>query len=78
MYILSQDKSLLLEFGRIEISRNLSSRRDEKFLLSAWGRGTDNPVSVGMFPDEDTAEIELQKIVAALKSGAAVYEISAR
>ena len=75
MYILSQNKSLLMEFARIEISRNLASRRNDNFALSAWARGSDTPVSVGMFPDEASAEAELAKIVAALHSGAAVYEI---
>ena len=75
MYILSQNRSLLMEFGRIEVSRNLASRRDEKFVLSAWSRGAESSVIIGMFPDEESAEAELANIVAALNAAQPVYAI---
>lgn len=75
MYLLAYNKKTLIEFGRVEIVRSLAGRKEEKYALSAWGATLANPVTVGLYPDEESAERELQRIVAALKDGQPVYEV---
>jgi len=75
LYILSQNKKLLMEFGRIEISKNFTGKSEEKYVLSASGRGLANPVIVGMYASEDAASAELSSIITHMHAGASVYEI---
>ena len=76
MYILSQDKKTLMEFGRIEVSRNLTTNKDERIALCAWSRALTSTMTVGLYPDEEAAYAELRRIIDALNAGAAVYEIN--
>jgi len=75
MFLLAYDKKTLIQFGRVEIVRNLAGRKEEKFALSAWGTALANPVTVGLYYDEESAKRELARIVAALHAGQAVYEV---
>jgi len=75
MYLLSYDKKTLIQFGRVEIVRAFTGRGGARFALSAWGVALANPVTVGLYPDEESAERELARIVAALREGQPVYEV---
>lgn len=75
MYLLSHDKKTLIQFGRVEIVRYLAGRGGAKYALSAWGIAAANVVTVGLYPDKESAKRELERIVAALKDGQPVYEV---
>ncbi len=78
MYLLTQDKKTLCSFGRIEISMNLSFKRERQVCLVAYPLGTDNAlnlVTLGRYSDEESAMQELRRITDALAAGAEVYEL---
>lgn len=75
MYLLTQNKETLMEFGRVVVERNLTGKKEEKFVLSGWGRGVANPMVVGVYPTEEAARAELRSIVQALNMGLPVYEV---
>lgn len=71
MYILTQDKKTLLEFGKIRIFKT-----GKRHVLEASERsGSFSPVYIAEFETEKEAVYELEKIKTALAEGQAVYEV---
>lgn len=75
MYILTQNKKMIMEFGRIEISTNFTMKKEEKYALVASGRGMANPTVVGTYPSEKVAMAELRSIFMAINSEQPIYEV---
>ena len=77
MYILTQNKKTIIEFSRIEVSSNLTMKKDEKYVLIAYGKNGElsNSTVIGTFPSEDAALKELRNIFVALNADQPVYEI---
>lgn len=79
MYILTQDKKTLMEFGRIDVSTNLSFKKDEKYVLIAFSRAsansTTNSTVIGTYTSEEVALNELKSIFTALNANQPVYEV---
>lgn len=78
MYILSQDKSKIIKFSRIDISRNFGGKRNEKFALIAWAEAAKNTecTVIGIYPDEGEARVQLEHIAEALNNNMKIYELS--
>lgn len=79
MYILTQDKKTLMEFGRIEVSTNITFKKDDKYVLIAFSRAsansTTNSTVIGTYPSEEVALNELRNIYMALNANQPVYEV---
>ncbi len=80
MYILTQDKKTILEFGhiefgRLEVGRNIVGNRDGRIALTANSGSYSTPVLMGLYPDEATAGAELARIWLALKNGENFFEV---
>lgn len=45
MYILTQNKKTIVEFSRIEVSSNLTMKKDEKYVLVAHYNTSANSIS---------------------------------
>ncbi|MCI8388027.1 MAG: hypothetical protein HFE63_06120 [Clostridiales bacterium] len=75
MYLLSEDKQVLMEFERIDISKNLTAKKDEKYVLVATGRTPVNQKVIAAYPDEESAKNAIIDIMIALNQGRAVYEL---
>ncbi|MBP1580846.1 MAG: hypothetical protein J6A26_00430 [Oscillospiraceae bacterium] len=74
MYLFTQNKKVLLDFGHIEVSRNLSG--GGRYALMAWSKTQlGSPVTLGKYEDEEAAMAELQHIVQALQMELPVYEV---
>lgn len=79
MYILTQNKKTIVEFSRIEVSSNLTMKKDEKYVLVAHYNTSANSISdstiIGSYPNEETALKELRNIFVALSAEQPVYEV---
>ncbi|MEE1281875.1 MAG: hypothetical protein UHK60_06460 [Acutalibacteraceae bacterium] len=79
MYILTQNKKTIVKFSRIELSSNLTMKKDEKYTLIAHCNTSANSLSdsiiIGLYPSEDAALKELRNIFVALNAEQPVYEV---
>lgn len=75
MFVLSYDQKKLIDVTKVEVSKNLTAKADEKFVLYASGQHIDSNVVIGMYPTEEDAKRELRAIFTAIANGEAVYEI---
>ncbi|MEE1077163.1 MAG: hypothetical protein UHY68_07895 [Acutalibacteraceae bacterium] len=79
MYILAQNKKTIVEFSRIEVSSNLTMKKEEKYVLIAHYNTSANSVSsstiIGSYPSEEAALKELRSIFTALSAEQPVYEV---
>lgn len=77
MYILTQNKKTIVKFSRIEVSSNLTMKKDEKYILIAYGKNGElsNSTVIGTFPSEEDALKELKNIFTALSAEQPVYEV---
>ena len=75
MYILSQDKKILIQFGgadgftMLNVTRNFGGK--DKYSITANGTQV-----MGMYPEEKNALDELSKILDALEENRQTYAIS--
>ncbi len=74
MIIMSQDRKRLIDCAVVEVSRNLGGGKDAKYVITANSIGFGGFI-VGSYPEEKNAMDELEKIYAALASGAKTYDI---
>ena len=75
MYILSRDKKSLIQFTKINVSKNFGGGKTEKFALTAIAADSAMDYIVATYPEEKLALLELERIVEALKENQTVYEI---
>lgn len=79
MYIFTQDKKTIMEFGRTEVSTNITFKKDDKYVLIAFSRAsansTTNSTVIGTYPSEEVALNELRNIYMALNANQPVYEV---
>lgn len=77
MYILSQDKKILIQFGgddgftMLNVTRNFGGGKEGKFVITAGGTQI-----MGLYPEEKNALDELSKILDALEENRQTYAIS--
>ena len=74
MWVMTLDGKNLIDAKYFHVSRNIGGKAGEKYALQAFSSAAGVQGYVcAMFPDEERAEAELEKIAAAIESGVKVY-----
>ena len=79
MYIFTQDRRALLYFGngpygQLRVTNHMSGG-GQRAAIAAEGTAQNSGCIIGFFSNEKAATAELEKIMAALKTGQTVYEV---
>lgn len=72
MFLLAQNKEKIINLNNvttIDITRNIGGKKDEKFCLMV------NASIIALYPDKETAQKTLVKILAAVENDEKVYEL---
>lgn len=72
MFLLAQNKEKIINLNNIttiDIARNIGGKKDEKFSLMV------NASIIALYPDKETAQKTLVKILAAVENDEKVYEL---
>ena len=70
MYLLTQDKTKLIEFERVEITKIFST-----YTITAYGKGNGSYETAGEYKSEEEVKAEFYRIIEALKMEQLVYEV---
>ena len=78
MWIMTSDGKNLIDARYFHISRNIGGKAGEKFALQAFSSaaGVQSGYVVALYPDEERANAELEKIFAAIEAGEKVYKFT--
>lgn len=68
MYLLSQNKKILIKFEKLTLSKTFGS-----YYINAFG--VNNMEIIGEYDNEEQAKQEFQHIMDALRQGQTVYEV---
>ncbi len=74
MMVMAKDGKMIIEVTSIQVLKNLTGSKGEKYVLSANG-GFGSGGVIGLYADEKSAIDELEKIYAAIAEGAKIYRV---
>ncbi len=76
MYIMSQDKSVIVKPSTVRVEKNFTRKADEKFALTAvCDIANALPIELALYPTYEDAQAELERIFAAIQAGEATYAV---
>ena len=70
MYLVSQDKKILIQFEKVEVAGMFKT-----YSINAYGTGSSVWATVGTYETEEQAKAELARIIAAVTNEQTVYEV---
>ena len=75
---MSLDGKNLIDAGYFHVSRNIGGKAGEKYAMQAFSAasGMQAGYVCAMFPDEERAVAELEKITEAIEAGVKVYRFA--
>ena len=78
MWVMTSDGKNLIDARYFHVSRNIGGKAGEKYAIQALSSasGMQSGYVCGFFPDEERAEAELEKIIAAIEAGEKVYRFT--
>ena len=78
MWVKTFDGKNLINARSFHVSRNIGGKSGEKYAIQALSSaaGMQGGYVCGFYPDEERADAELEKIIAAIEAGEKVYRFA--
>ena len=77
MWVMTFDGKNILDAGAFRITRNIGGKADGKYAIQGFYSASELGGCVcGLYPDEERAAAELERILTAVEEGVKVYRFS--